>query len=187
MRTVKSARPPTGIVAALFRMPIYLYRTGFGWLFGQRLLLLTHIGRVTHRQRHTVLEVVEHDRTDNTYVVASGWGPSAQWHQNIIRQPQVTIRVGRREHRARAVPLTAEEGGNVLTRYASRHRTVATQLLPRLLGMSVDGPRATSGPLENAFLSCASYRSPVAIGPTKRCFPTGPGMRIGSAKPGGKG
>lgn len=31
----------------LFRAPVYLYRWRLGWLFGNRLLLLTHTGRRT--------------------------------------------------------------------------------------------------------------------------------------------
>jgi hypothetical protein len=31
----------------LLRAPVYLYRWDLGWLFGHRLLLLTHIGRRT--------------------------------------------------------------------------------------------------------------------------------------------
>ena len=49
-----------GILARLFRVPVYLYRWHLGWLFGHRCLLLTHIGRRSGRKRQTVLEVVEY-------------------------------------------------------------------------------------------------------------------------------
>ncbi len=64
MKIVKDVRPPSGVSRALFRAPIYLYRLGLGWLFGKRILLLNHIGRVSGKQRQVILEVVEHDPTD---------------------------------------------------------------------------------------------------------------------------
>ena len=77
MEIVKNVRPPSGVSRALFRAPIYLYRLGLGWLFGKRILLLNHIGRVSGTQRQVILEVVEHDPTNGSFVVASGWGATA--------------------------------------------------------------------------------------------------------------
>jgi deazaflavin-dependent oxidoreductase (nitroreductase family) len=142
VKIVKSVQPPTGISRVLFRAPIYLYRVGLGWLFGNRILLLHHIGRVSGKQRHVILEVVEHDRTDDSFVVASGWGPSAAWYRNVLHTPDVSIQVGRRTLPVTAVPLTKDEGADVFARYASRHRAAARYLLPRVLGFSVDGSEA---------------------------------------------
>ena len=142
MRIVKNIQPPTGMSRVLFRAPIFLYRVGLGWLFGGRILLLNHIGRVSGTRRHVILEVVEHDRTDQSFVVASGWGPDAAWYRNVLHTPDVSIQVGRRTLPVTAVPLTADEGADVFARYASRHRAAAKYLLPRLLGFSVDGSEA---------------------------------------------
>ncbi len=142
MKVVKKVQPPSGLGRALFRAPIYLYRLGLGWVFGQRILLLNHIGRVSGMQRQVILEVVEHDPTDGSFVVASGWGPAAAWYRNILHAPEVSIQVGRRTIPATAVPLTAEQGSEIFARYAARHRAAATYLLPRLMGFSVDGSEA---------------------------------------------
>ena len=101
MKIVKNVHPPSGVSRALFRAPIYLYRLGLGWLFGKRILLLNHIGRVSGKQRQVILEVVEHDPTNGTFVVASGWGPTAAWYRNILHRPQVSVQVGRR-----TIPVT---------------------------------------------------------------------------------
>lgn len=142
MRIIKNVQPPTGLSRLLFRMPIHLYRLGFGWLFGSRLLLLNHVGRVSGKPRQVVLEVVAHDRTGGSYVVASGWGPSAAWYRNILHTPTVTIQVGIRKRRVKAVPLSRDEGAGIFADYASRHRMAAKYLLPRLMGFSVDGSEA---------------------------------------------
>ena len=70
MKIVKNVQPPAGLTRFLFRIPIHLYRLRLGWLFGSRLLLLNHIGRVSGKPRQTILEVAEHD--GDSYVVASG-------------------------------------------------------------------------------------------------------------------
>ena len=54
MKIVKNVQPPSGVSRALFRAPIYLYRLGLGWLFGKRILLLNHIGRVSGTQRQVI-------------------------------------------------------------------------------------------------------------------------------------
>jgi deazaflavin-dependent oxidoreductase (nitroreductase family) len=142
VKIVKNVQPPTGVNRILFRAPIYLYQVGLGWLFGKRILLLNHIGRVSGKQRQAILEVVEHDRTDQSFVVASGWGPDAAWYRNVLHTPDVSIQVGRRALPVTAVPLTDEEGADIFARYASRHRAAAKYMLPRLLGFSVDGSEA---------------------------------------------
>jgi deazaflavin-dependent oxidoreductase (nitroreductase family) len=142
MKIVRSIRPPAGLTRWLFRLPIPVYRLGLGWLFGQRLLLLNHIGRVTGKPRQTILEVVEHDAGDGSYVVASGWGPGAAWYRNILQDRDVTMQVGSRTFPVTAVPLSENHGAEVFSRYASRHRRLAMYMLPRVLGMSVDGSDA---------------------------------------------
>jgi deazaflavin-dependent oxidoreductase (nitroreductase family) len=142
VRIVKNVQPPKGLSRLLFRIPIHLYRLGLGWLFGSRLLLLNHTGRVSGKPRQVVLEVVAHDPTDGSYVVASGWGPTAAWYRNILHAPNVAIQVGNRTTRVEAVPLTSDEGADIFADYASRHRTAAKHLLPRLMGFSVDGTDA---------------------------------------------
>lgn len=139
MKIVKNVPLPSGLTRTMLRIPIRLYRAHLGWLFGQRLLLLNHTGRVTGLPRQTTLEVVEHDPARRTYTVASGWGHKAAWYQNVLAHPDVTVMVGARELEVTATALSEAEGGEVFVRYAAKHRLVARFLLPRLLGISVDG------------------------------------------------
>lgn len=142
MKVIRKPSLPNGLTRKLFRLPIGVYRFGLGWVFGERLLLLTHIGRVSGQPRHAVLEVVEHDRSDDSYVVASGWGADAAWYRNILRTPDVVIQVRNRKIPATAVPLSTEDGADIFARYAVDHRIAARVMLPRVLGFSVDGSEA---------------------------------------------
>lgn len=142
MHIVKVLQPPTGLSRLVYRLPIHVYRLGLGRIFGSRLLLLQHVGRRTGMQRQSVLEVVEHDRTDGSFVVASGWGASSAWYRNVVHTPAVSIQVANRTLAVTAVPIPAEEGEDVFARYVGHHPIAAKWLLPRLQGIAVDGSQA---------------------------------------------
>ena len=142
MKIIKNPRPPVGLRRLLFRSPILIYRLGLGAMFGRRLLLLHHVGRRTGAPRQTILEVVQYDPTDRSYVVASGWGPQAAWYRNILDQPEVNVEVGDHTIPVTAEPLAEDVGAEIFARYAARHPRIAAVALPRVLGISVDGSAA---------------------------------------------
>lgn len=128
--------PPKGLRRTFVRLPIHLYRMHLGGLLGKRFILLDHTGRKTGKHRQAVLEVVE--RTDEGYVVCSGFGPEADWYRNVLKNPEVTIQDGRRRLAVTAHPLAPAEGGEIMARYAPRHPKAAARLA-RLMGFTVDG------------------------------------------------
>lgn len=136
MRVVKKVTPPTGFRRSLWRLPIRLYRLRLGPLLGRRFMLLTHIGRVSGRPRQAVVEVVLHD--EHGYVAASGFGPGADWYRNVIAHSPVTIQIGGQVLAATATALDADQGAEIMARYASLHPRSARQLC-KLLGFAVDG------------------------------------------------
>ena len=104
----------------LMRMPIPLYRAGLGWIFGARLVMIEHLGRVSRRPRYAVVEVVERER--NAIRVASGFGTSSQWYRNLRANPAAYLSTGRARRVEAAVRLLgAEESAAVLARYAAAH------------------------------------------------------------------
>ncbi|MBN9619856.1 MAG: nitroreductase family deazaflavin-dependent oxidoreductase, partial [Actinobacteria bacterium] len=96
----RSARAAAALLGTrwIVRAPIWAYRARLGALFGSRLVLLEHRGRVSGARRYVVLEVVA-TPGPNTVVVASGFGARAQWYRNIQVDPHV--RVTRGSHRSR--------------------------------------------------------------------------------------
>ncbi|MEU4330206.1 nitroreductase family deazaflavin-dependent oxidoreductase [Nonomuraea dietziae] len=136
MRIVNTPGPPTGLRRMLWRLPIRLYRMGLGPLLGRRIMLLTHLGRVSGRPRQAVIEVIEHG--EHGYVAASGFGPRADWYRNVMKTPNVTVQIGGQIHRVTAIPLSADEGATVMARYAPRHPAAARRLC-KIMGFAVDG------------------------------------------------
>jgi len=118
---IRDVQSPRGLARLAWRAPIWFYRLGLGGLFGQRMLLLEHIGRKSGQVRQNVLEVVRHDEKSNAYVVASGFGEQADWYKNVTAHPQVTIQVGNNHMTAHAERLPVEEATDEMLDYNRRH------------------------------------------------------------------
>lgn len=118
---IRELKPPRGFSRLFFRFPVFLYKSGFGWLFGDRLLLLNHIGRVSGKQRQAVLEVAHHDKKSNIYVVNVGFGKSSDWYKNLKKNPDVSIMVGNHTVNVHAEDLPSEEGGELMVSFFRKH------------------------------------------------------------------
>ena len=133
---------PSGFSRVMFRLPIYLYKVGLGGLLGGRFLLLNHIGRKSGQPRQAVVEVVRHDPVTDTYVIASGFGEQAQWFQNLMQTPDVTIQVGRRKLAVHARRLSPDDSADEMADYARRNPKAARSLAG-FMGFEVDGTEAS--------------------------------------------
>ncbi len=130
------AEAPKGLLRFGLRLPIILYRLHLGWLLGGRFVLLNHIGRKSGQQRQTVVEVVGHDAVSDTYYIVSGWGYRAQWYQNLMATPEITIQVGSRRLDVTAATLSSDEGVKILLNYQQKHPLAAKEL-SRVLGINL--------------------------------------------------
>jgi hypothetical protein len=68
---------PTGLWRRVLRAPAHLFRWRLGFVFGDRFILVDHVGRRLGTAYQTALEVVKHDEATGEYVVCSGTGPRA--------------------------------------------------------------------------------------------------------------
>ena len=118
----------------MFRLPLPLYRAGWGWLLGNTFLLLTHIGRKTGRPHATAAMVLGHDAGTEELAICSVWGPHADWVRNLHAGPALRVQVGRQsfvpDHRF----LTTDEAYAVAVDFRRRHPW-RLRLLCRVLGL----------------------------------------------------
>ena len=127
------------------RVPVPLYRAGFGWVLGRRFLMLTHVGRKSGRRYDTVLEVVGRLPGSDEYVVMAGLGRSADWLRNVHAGGAREVTVGTRRFRPAVRELAEDEAVEVLAGYERRNRLAAPILravLSRLVGWRYTGSDA---------------------------------------------
>ena len=92
--------------------------------------MLEHRGRTSGERRFVVIEAVERE-APHRVVVASGFGPHAQWYRNLAAEPRCGVSIGwRRRVPARAELLGTDESRELLARYAER-RPAAWAMLQR--------------------------------------------------------
>lgn len=88
-------RTPGRLALAVFRLPLVLYRHGWGRLLGRTFLMLVHVGRSTGRPYAAVAMVLADDPVSGEVVICSGWGPDADWVHNLHAGPARRVVVGR--------------------------------------------------------------------------------------------
>jgi deazaflavin-dependent oxidoreductase (nitroreductase family) len=133
---------PGPIARRVLRMPARLYDWNAGWLLGDRVLCLTHVGRRSGRRYQTMLEVIATGSATGEVIVVTGFGRAADWYRNLQTQPAVEVAIGRRRFAPVHRVLDEAEAAAVLADYESRHRwatPVLRRVLSWLVGWDYDG------------------------------------------------
>lgn len=129
---------PTGMFKWFLKAPGLIFRAELGFLFGERFLLIKHVGRNSGTIFHTPLEVVVHDADRGEYFVCSGTGPNADWYRNIAARPAISVQVKNRVWMPSQRFLEPEEAANRFADYEQRHPRAASKLLESM-GQTHDG------------------------------------------------
>jgi deazaflavin-dependent oxidoreductase (nitroreductase family) len=126
---------PSRLFAWLAKAPTVFYRLGLGWMFGHRLLQVTHRGRSSGRRYRTVVEVVRYDPRSGESVIFAGWEGRTDWYRNLQAAPALRVETGRNGYIPQQRFLTADEVERALHGYAHRHRWAASYVFGPLLGI----------------------------------------------------
>ena len=102
-------RTPGRLALFLFRLPLSLYRTGWGWLLGYTFLLLDHAGRKTGQRHSTAAMVLSYDPETQEAVICSVWGQDTDWIRNIRVRPALQVQIGRESFAPEQRFLSADE------------------------------------------------------------------------------
>jgi deazaflavin-dependent oxidoreductase (nitroreductase family) len=112
---------PGRLALFVFRLPLPLYRAGWGWLLGHVFLVLTHAGRRTGQPHGTVAMVLAEDPTTEEVVICSVWGLRTDWVRNLRANPPLLVRIGRQSYVPQHRFLTDEEAFAVGVTFRRRH------------------------------------------------------------------
>jgi deazaflavin-dependent oxidoreductase (nitroreductase family) len=126
-------RQPGRLALAVFRLPLRLYRRGWGWLLGDTFLLLVHAGRKSGKVYSTVAMVLCHDPQTRESVICSAWGKDTDWIRNIRVRPALRVQVGRDSFAPDQRFLTEDESLAVVAGFQRQHPH-RSRLLASVLG-----------------------------------------------------
>ena len=112
---------PKYIRKQLARFPIIFYKLGIDWMLGNRIAMITHIGRNSGRKRHTVLEVIRSDENKKEYVFYSGWGYNSDWVKNISKTPEIQLSIGGKTLAGKMDQLPISDTKTEVLKYAELH------------------------------------------------------------------
>jgi deazaflavin-dependent oxidoreductase (nitroreductase family) len=97
------SQTPKFILRLIHWPPQILYAIGFGPFVGNFLLLLTTIGRKSHKPRVTPLQ---YEEIDGKVYLGVALGQKADWLRNIRANPKVEVRVKSRRFSGLAETIT---------------------------------------------------------------------------------
>jgi len=114
-------RQPGRLALAVFRLPLPLYRRGWGWLLGHTFLLLVHAGRKTGKLHSTAVMVLRYKPETREAVICSVWGQNTDWIRNIRVRPALQVQIGRESFTPEQRFLSEDESFAVSVEFRRRH------------------------------------------------------------------
>jgi deazaflavin-dependent oxidoreductase (nitroreductase family) len=112
---------PGRLALAVFRLPLVVYRHGWGRLLGTTFMLLVHAGRKTGQPHLMTAMVMRWDPSTREVVIFSGWGPNSDWVRNLRARPALRVEVGRESYTPQHRFLSEDESVAVTGDFVRRH------------------------------------------------------------------
>ena len=133
-RRILGLRQQPGRAAlVVLRLPLVLYRHGWGWLLGNTFMLLVHAGRRTGQPHLMTAMVMRYDPGTREVVIFSGWGPTSDWVRNIRSRPALRVETGRVTFTPQHRFLSQDESVAVAADFVRAH-PYRVRLASRILG-----------------------------------------------------
>lgn len=117
----------------MFRSPVLLWRLGLAEVVGRYVVLLSYTEQYTGEIRHIALEF-HHDRRGNKYIV-SAFGEHADWYNDIMANPHVTVHSAWGVQPQMAYRVTDERELAKVYHLFKRYNPVMTRWYTESLGM----------------------------------------------------
>lgn len=128
---------PNALLKFFFKMPLFMYKIGLGgWerLIGAQWMLITTTGRRSGKRREAMVDVMDYDRSTDTYYIEAAYGTRADWYKNIKSNPVFEAQVGRKKFKARAEELAEKDTGELLVQFF-RRKPAYTRSVMAMVGM----------------------------------------------------
>jgi deazaflavin-dependent oxidoreductase (nitroreductase family) len=124
---------PGRAALVVLRLPLVLYRPGWGRLLGDTFMLLVHAGRTTGQPHPMTAMVMRFDPEAREVVIFSGWGPTSDWVRNIRSRPALRVEIGGESFAPQHRFLSQDESVAVARDFIGKH-PYRLRLARRILG-----------------------------------------------------
>ncbi len=124
------------LLIPMFKLPLFLYRLGLGWLLGKRFMQITHVGRRSGKIRKTILAVLKFDETTKEIYAVSAWSGS-DWYYNIQASPALQVETGFVRYAPAQRSLSPEEITSTFVAYRQKH-PIFSRMICRIPGWKWD-------------------------------------------------
>jgi deazaflavin-dependent oxidoreductase (nitroreductase family) len=125
--------PYSRILKAAYKIPVLVWRMGWGFLLGRLFIILTTYGRKSGLPRYTALE---YNTFNSRMYVYSGYGAHSNWFRNIKANPLVTVQTNKGNFSMRA--RRVETNGELVDAYDFIERSPIMRMWVKLRGQNVD-------------------------------------------------
>lgn len=130
---IRGAYPASAVMKQVVHLPLLLWRLGLGFLFNWIILIMTTTGRKSGLPRRAAIEFHEYNGRKYVY---SGWGGRAQWYQNLLADPHVTLQSAAGTERVIAHRLADERA--LAEAYHHYMQNPVLRVLFRVSGLRLD-------------------------------------------------
>ena len=127
---MKTARRPSTLVKALFKVPVWMYQAHLGFLFFGSLIVIVHRGRKSGNRYVTGLEMI--DRRDDELFVLSLWGAKSDWYRNIEANGVDELWDGMKRTGASFRVVASDEAVGILSNTEKAHERLVRFFWPRM-------------------------------------------------------
>jgi deazaflavin-dependent oxidoreductase (nitroreductase family) len=133
--SVSDPKPPV-FLSKFFKLPLFFYRLGLGWIFGKRFMVLTHVGRRSGTVYQSVLAILAYDAATRQIKAVSPWKTS-NWFRNIQATPALEVQTAGVRYQPRQRFLSPEEIAAAFVQF--RHeRPIFGRMVARIPGWNID-------------------------------------------------
>ncbi len=127
---------PPAFISKFFKMPLFFYRRGLGWIFGKRFMVLTHVGRRSGTVYQSVLAVLAFDPGTREIKAVAPWS-SSNWFRNIQATPALEVQTAGMRYVPRQRFLSPEEIATAFVQFR-REQPIFSRIVARIPGWKID-------------------------------------------------
>ena len=125
----------SGFSRFFLKLPYLFYNERTSVLYGKRLIQITTVGRISHKERVTLLEVI--GIYNASPVVIAAFGENSDWVKNLRKNPKTIVVWSNKKYKSNVSWLETKDSKNILKSYKKNYPNLV-KFYERLMKMEWD-------------------------------------------------